>query len=170
MRFPLPILITLTLLLGLMANAATTPLKFRAWREQQILDAQNEVLRISAHLHQLKSAPKGERIADKDSDDFLNSSRFERSPDVTEKDLKNAQENLEAARDLGLEDYADVYVSNLKEQDPEQFSKLMDSLSKEELAQLMKILVKNKADEPSNATHNKAVISPVAATAAPHSS
>jgi hypothetical protein len=141
---------------------AESPLKFKTWREQQILEAQNEVLRISARLHQQKSNPKSAQDASS-SDDFLITGRFERAPEVTDRDLKSAQESLTSARELNVEDYAAVYVATLKDQDPEQFSKLMDSLSKEELAQLMKALVKNKVEDHPDASHNLHSPTPVAA-------
>ena len=143
------IALTILLVFGF-AAVAETPLKFKAWKEQQIVEAQNEVLRISARLRSQKNNPKIERSTDSD---LLGSSRFQQAPEVTAGDLKNAQETLTIAKEFTLEDYADVYVSNLQEE-PEQFTKLMNSLSKDEMTQLMKILVKNKTPESSQQSND----------------
>lgn len=119
------------------------PMKYKGWKESQILEAQNEVLRISSKLKQSRGQAKVERAS-------LNDERLEKSPEVTEKDLKRAQEQLEFARQLSFQDYAEVYVSGLQ-QNPEQFSKLVDSLSREELSQIMKILMKSKSPETNDA-------------------
>lgn len=141
MKFHISILLGCLLAFPALAEA---PLKFKAWKEQQILEAQNEVLRISARLHSLKNNPKPEKPQKKD-DSTATSLRFDSVPDLTDRDLKLAQENLAIAKELSLEDYAEVYVSSLQE-NPSQFSKLMNSLTREEMSQLMKILVKNKAE------------------------
>lgn len=147
--------ITLAILLSLsfVAQAAPTePLKFKTWKEQQIMEAQNEVLRISARLRIQKNTPKTD------------------TPEVSSSDLKNARETLQIAKEFTIEDYADVYVANLQD-DPDQFSKLMNSLTKDEMAQLMKVLVKNKAseipEETNDAKRGKATVSPTLASSTP---
>jgi hypothetical protein len=147
-------------------SAHADPLKFKSWKEQQIMEAQNEVLRLSARLHQAKTAAKAEKSSV--ADDYVTAARFDQGAELTEKDLKRAQDNLLFAKDLTIEDYADVYVSDLQ-QKPEQFSKLVDSLSKEELSQIMRILMKNKAEETSDAKHNKASLPPNFALSSHHS-
>lgn len=135
--------------------AFAEPLKFKTWKEQQILEAQNEVLRISVRLKSQKTNPKIEKFTV--DDDIATSPRFDKGPEITDKDLRRAQENLEFAKVLTVEDYADVYIPGLQ-QNPEQFSKLMESLSKEELSQLMRILMKNKAQEANDNKRNKAIL------------
>jgi hypothetical protein len=151
------ILLGFTLGFGLSAMAAPLePLKFKAWKEQQIVEAQNEVLRISARLHAQKSSPKS--LSASPDTEVLGSSRFQQTAEFTDRDMKMAQESLEIAKEFSLQDYADVYVSNLQNE-PEQFTKLITSLSKDEMTQLMKILVKNKNSDPDKdpkAPHNDA--------------
>lgn len=141
--------IVFAILIGFGFTVHAEPLKFKAWKEQQIVEAQNEVLRISARLRVQKTGSKAEKASSADKE--ILGSRFQQSPEVTEKDLKMAQESLEIAKEFNLEDYADVYVSSLQD-DSEQFSKLMNSLSKDEMTQLMKILVKNKAADSDRPT------------------
>lgn len=164
--------IVLTLLVGFGACAASAhadPLKFKAWKEQQIVEAQNEVLRISARLHSQKTTPKAEKPGSADAE-LIGNHRFQTAPEVTDRDLKMAQETLEISKEFTIEDYAEVYVSGLQE-DSDQFAKLMNSLSKDEITQLMKILVKNKpADSPhpiNDAKHNKTATPPTLASSAP---
>jgi G3E family GTPase len=163
MRFS--ITLSLVLLFGFGANAE--PLKFKTWKEQQIVEAQNEVLRLSAKLRQIKSNAKSDKIAkeQRDPNELVTSHRFEKNPDVNDKDLKRAQENLEIAKDFSIEDYAEIYVSSLQ-QDPDQFSRLVETLSKDEMAQLMKVLVKNKIPETNDAKHQKTSIRPSLAASA----
>ena len=154
MRFQRLLISTLTLFgLTLGATSTAEPLKFKAWKEQQILEAQNKVLQISARLRASRHQPRIEKSTEK-TDELVGSSRFEKSKELTDRDLKRAQEGLEVARELTLQEYAEVYVLELK-QDAEQFSKLMDALSKEELAQLMKILMKSKPPEDSDDAKRK---------------
>lgn len=163
---------------SLSARAASAdPLKFKAWKEQQIVEAQNEVLRISARLHAQKNASKADKTSVAPDNEVLGSSRFQQqTADVTDRDLKMAQESLEIAKEFSLQDYADVYVSGLQNE-PEQFTKLMTTLSKDEMTQLMKILVKNKngdierdAKTPRNdAKHNKGPLATPLITSASHS-
>lgn len=135
---------------GLMSiGCLAEPLKFKGWKEQQILEAQNEVLRLSVHLRQVRTNPKSFEVP------------------MAEKDLKRAQENLEITKELSFEDYADVYVTPLQH-DSAQFSKLMDSLSKEELLQLTRILIKNKTPD-SDAEHDEVPEPPVLMSSSTHS-
>lgn len=127
---------------------AAEPLKFKVWKEQQILESQNEVLRVSARLR----APKAKESARK-ADELAGSGRFEKAGELTDRDLKEAQESLEIARSLTLQEYAEVYVAQLQD-DPTTFAKLVDSLSKDELAQLMKILVKMRSEQPGDSKRN----------------
>ena len=125
--------------------ALTEPMKFKSWKEQQILGAQNELLRISAKLH----APKAKSEATRAKSELDGTNRFEKAGDVTDRDVKSAQESLEIAKNLTLEDYAEVYVAHLQD-NPDQFAKLVDTLSKDELVQLVKILNKIRSEEPSD--------------------
>jgi hypothetical protein len=104
-------------------------LSFQAWKEQQILDAQNQTLRISARISQLKSAKSG---ATQDPKQTV----------LAEKELRRSQESLQIASQLTLEDYAIIYLPTLHAQ-PEALQAVAAKLSKEEMAEILKTLVKN---------------------------
>ena len=123
------------------AFAATTesgtspePLAFQAWKDQQVLEAQNQVLRIAGRS---TSAPAKGKSAKLD-----NSAR----------DLKRAQESLDASNGLQFDDYINIYLPTLQDQ-PEVFHQLVEKLSKDELAEIVKTLVKKNA-KPIDAKRN----------------
>jgi hypothetical protein len=109
---------------------------FQVWKEQQLLDAQNQVLRSTSHLNQLKSASnrKGEAYY------------------LAERDLKRAQESQQAASSLQFDDYITIYLPTLQDQ-PEAFAKLVEKFSKDELLEVVKSLV-IKPSKTSDAKHN----------------
>lgn len=105
---------------------------FKAWKEQQLTDAQNQVARSTTHLNQLKAAIKpahGKKATD--------------TPETVaaaERDLKRAEDGVQAASSLQFDDYVNIYVPTLQDQ-PELVGKLVDKLNKEELSELVKALV-----------------------------
>ena len=117
---------------------------FQNWKEQQILDAQNQALRVSARIGHLKSS-KG--TASKDSTPLPANSKFKKSEidsvAAAERDLRRAQESLKAANDLNIEDYVTVYLPTLRE-DPEALQALAQKMSKEELAEIFKVLLRQE--------------------------
>ncbi len=113
------------------------PLSFSAWKQSQILEAQNELLRTSNSL-------------DKTSQD---------------KEVKRAQERLDAAQNLQIEEYISVYLPGLAES-PAQIEKLAEKLSKEELGAILKGLL-SKPTSGSNNTSRQSVGSGLALTKIP---
>lgn len=104
------------------ATLAPEPLSFNTWKQQQVLEAQNQLLRAQS---------------DRNSAD-------------PEKELLRAQDRLEAAKSLQLEEYVSIYLSTLASQ-PEMLDKLAEKLSKEELAVLLKQLL-SKTPQAANNT------------------
>src|SRR5437879_3467153 len=94
------IVLTILMILGLSAHAE--PLKFKSWKEQRIVEAQNEVLRISARLRSQRNSTRVEKT----EIELAGSNRFQRgnSPEASDRDLKNAQESLEIAKEFSLQD------------------------------------------------------------------
>ena len=125
---------------------------FQSWKEQQILEAQNQTLRVSARIAQLKT---GKSAAAKDSAPVPASSKFKKSESdsvaAAEKDLRRAQESLKAANDLNIEDYISVYLPSLRE-NPEALQALSLKMSKEELAEIFKLMLRK--DSPSDTKRN----------------
>jgi hypothetical protein len=125
-------------------------LLFQSWKNQQILEAQNQVLRTSAKINSLRAGkPTGTSSAQ------LSTARIRNSDPLTaaEKDLRRFQESLAAAQNLGFEEYITVYVSSLRDR-PEAVSRLAEKLSREELTEVMKSLVRQmpRIDAKRNST------------------
>ena len=147
MPIVLHIILILLLTLGALSFAQEPPsgLTFQSWKEQQVLEAQNQMLRISARINQLKTS-KGVKGDPKDpSLAKLPTSRVKKTeldPIVSaEKELKRGQESLDAANSLQLEDYISIYLPTLQDQ-PGALDKLAEKLSKEELAEIFKGMLK----------------------------
>lgn len=105
------------------------PLTFNAWKEQQILEAQNQILR-------LKATPNN-------------------NPNL-EKQLKRARDGQLTAMELTLEEYVLVYLPSLQN-NPDSIAKLMEKLTKEETAKIIQSLLK-RSDASRNKPGSIAVI------------
>lgn len=123
--------------------AAVQPKTFQNWKDLQVLDAQNQLLRAGARVAQVRSGKAAK--ADVKDEKPLPSGRIKsvagESPmAVAEKDVRRAKESLEAANTLELADYVNVYLPSLESQ-PEVLEALIQKLSKEELGEILKIIV-----------------------------
>jgi hypothetical protein len=129
---------------------------FEDWKQQQVLEAQNQMLRISSRIAQLKSNKSGS-AAKESAVTSLPNGRIKKSNDsdtvaVAERDLKRAQESLETAGSLQVDDYISIYLPTLQDQ-PEALDRLAEKLSKEELAEIFKGTYK-KGTHASDAKRN----------------
>lgn len=132
----------------------TPALTFQDWKENQLLEAQNQVLRANAKISQLKN--KKASVEDKKDSSTMagtTNARVKKLSDSdalagAEKDLRRAQESLEATNALTVNDYITIYLPTLQNQ-PEAVNGLVEKLSKEELTELFKGLVVKpvKADD-----------------------
>lgn len=129
-----------------------TVLNFQSWKEQQILDAQNQTLRVSARIAQIRA---GKASTSRESTPLPAGSKFKKSESDSlssaEKDLRRSQESLKAASDLSLEDYATVYLPTLRDSN-EALNVLAQRMSKDELAEIFKVLVRK--DPPPDTRRN----------------
>lgn len=144
LQFVLILLLTFGAL-GFAQEPQTSALTFQSWKEQQVLEAQNQMLRISARINQLKTSRNGKVDGKDESLGKLPSPRLKKSevdPILSaEKELKRGQESLDAANSLQLEDYISIYLPTLQDQ-PGALDKLAEKLSKEELAEIFKGVLK----------------------------
>ena len=151
------VIISLTIMcaLAFAQEPQVTAFSFQDWKEQQVLEAQNQMLRTSSRINGLKAAKSGK--TDNKESAVLPNSRIKKAPITdsvaeAEKELKRAQESLEAANGLQLDDYINVYLPTLQEQ-PEALNRLADKLTKEELSEIFKGFLK-KGTRPSDAKRN----------------
>lgn len=149
------VVILLTVMCALAwGQESAAPVNFQAWKEQQVLEAQNQILRINTRISQLKSGKSGSAPQKNVN---LPNSRVKKTADadslaLADRDLKRAQESLEAANGLQLDDYINVYIPTLQDQ-PEALGKLAEKLSKEELAEIFKMTY-SKGSRTSDAKRN----------------
>lgn len=136
------------------------PLTFQSWKEQQVLESQNQVLRVSARIAHLRSG-KGGTSGTKDSIP-LPSSKIKKSEMdsvlAAEKDLRRAQDSLKAATELTLEEYIAIYLPTLRES-PESLQTLSQKMSKEELAEIFKVLLRK--DIPPDTKRNSSSLADI---------
>jgi hypothetical protein len=130
---------------------------FQEWKEQQVLEAQNQMLRLSSHISQLKTGKPSPHDTKDSAPANLPNSRIKKSTEsdtmaIAERDLKRAQESLESASLLQLDDYISIYLPTLQDQ-PEALSKLADKMSKEQLAEIFKNTY-SKGSKTSDAKRN----------------
>lgn len=153
------LLLTSTLVFAQEKKDNLEPLSFQAWKDQQVLAAQNQVLRMSAHLSLLKSGKAVPISPNLKQPTKLPSDKIKitqtEAVDAAESDLKQAQDSLTTARDLQFLDYVDVYVPTLQGH-PEALQKLSDQLSKEELSQIFRELMRKSSTI--DAKHNEALL------------
>lgn len=148
MPFVLHLVLVLLLTFGALGFAQepqVTALTFQSWKEQQVLEAQNQMLRISSRINQLKTNKNNKGDNKEDGLGKLPSTRVKKSEVdpilAAEKELKRGQESLDAANSLQLEDYISIYLPTLQDQ-PGALDKLAEKLSKEELAEIFKGVLK----------------------------
>lgn len=139
-------------------------LSFKDWKGSQVLEAKNQVVRLSNRITLLKkgilkdetseSEEKKMESADVSSDRIKTTTQKDLIGQ-TEAQLKSALENLQFTTELSLQDYFAVYLSRFKDQ-PDLMSRAADKLSKEEVLELLKTMLKSEdqqAGGSDNASH-----------------
>lgn len=128
-------------------------LPFKTWKDQKIIEAQNLTTRLSNRIVLLKAGKiKAEDLALEfpqlagDSDQAPLTARAQKlqSGDLLarmDRELARSQKSLEFAHDLSLEEYAVGYLNQFQDA-PEALAKMADRLSKEEMAELLKVLLR----------------------------
>lgn len=130
-HFVFSLLVTFSAVLVLAATDAERdePLAFSPWKSQQVLSAQNLTIRLSNKIIMLKASK----------------SATQSEISKHEADLRAAVQNLDVVRDLTIEDYVTVYLSKFSN-DSAGLEKVSGSLTKEEMAQILKLIFKNKTN------------------------
>ncbi len=121
-------------------SQAKTPLTFKLWRERQIAEAKNHVVRRSNRLQLAANGGLG-----LSSEDF-NFDKEERSLNEAIEALQHAEERSD--RDY-FEIYLEVYLSQFKGK-PESLELLMQSISAQEGAEILGALLKRRGPGPSS--------------------
>jgi hypothetical protein len=148
------------------AAVTANPLTFQAWKDQQVLEAQNQVLRLASRVSLFKSGKLTTNAGGIKQPARLPSDKVKFADTEAlagaEADLKRAQDSLANARDLKFSDYVDVYIPTLQNQ-PEAQQKLAEKLSKEELSEIFKGLMQKSSQY--DAQHGEASLGDLTVTA-----
>ncbi len=154
MKFALFALITASL-----TTFAQEPvgLTFQSWKDQQVLEAQNQLLRASNRLAQAKTGRSPAPLQTASTKPINDKVKKTQDDPVTaaERDVKRAQDTLERAKELDFAQYIEIYLPTLEGQ-PEVLQKLSDQFSKDELAQIVKTLMRRSG--PADAKHKAAML------------
>lgn len=138
-----------------MAQEPNAPLTFKAWREQQVVDAQNQLARLSNKIVLVKSGrmKAEEAMADatqggeSDSAELQGlTARAQRaaakdSLERLDRELQRARKAVEMTKDLGVQDYFIGYLSQFQN-NSEALSQAASKLSKEEVTELLRSLLR----------------------------
>lgn len=136
-------------------NSAPHVLTLQAWKDQQVLEAQNQVLRAAARLAQLKNSKRGSVSKESLKIGSSRVKQVEVDPlTAADRELRRSQEGLSSAQNYGLDEYIAIYLPTLSDQ-AEAINALTERLSKEELAEIVKGLLKK--DASSDARRNSAL-------------
>lgn len=133
-------------------------LPFKNWKEQKIVEAQNQVARLGNRLVLLKAGKikPEDLVSDTDhlsaatgspteSATALNSRAQKVDRDVQarlERELGQAQKSVEFAKDLTFQEYVMGYLSQFADQ-PDALNEISSRLSKDEMNELIKTLLRS---------------------------
>lgn len=122
------------------------PQIYKVWRDQQIVEAKNNVVRIA---NKITLARAGK----------LPAAEMQAKPlERLDNELRVAQENLQIAQELSVEDYFVVYLSRFKSR-PDAIQSVASRMSKDEVAELIRAML-NRGEStttqnlPVNPTNN----------------
>ncbi len=100
---------------------------FKAWKEQQLVEARNQVVRLNNKI-----------ALEKEVDPKI------------ELEVQRANETFQSAKELSLAEYSAAYLAKFRNQ-PQALSALVKRLSKQETSELLYVLLNPQADELSGA-------------------
>jgi hypothetical protein len=149
------LLFAICIFTGNAVGQENSPLPFKIWKDQQITEARNQVVRISNRRTLAKaSAKSSENEPDHSrtvSSEEISTQQHVQRPSNLETDLQQANENLESAKELSFEDYVTVYLAAYKNR-PEVLAGISQRLTKEEVAALLSLVLnRNRIQETRSA-------------------
>lgn len=149
------------------AAAVPKPLSFKVWKDAQLVSAQNNFARMTNRLVLFRAGKIG--VDDLALDD-LATLRTENLPrgakakepnlsDVLaklESDAARAKRGVEIAQELSMEEYVVGYLSGFKD-NPSAMTSLVDLLSKEEMAELIKVMATANSNQKTSGNRQSAL-------------
>ncbi len=127
-----------------------TPVIYKTWKDQQILEARNTVIRISNKITLSRAGKLTEQeiikeLASTENVTKENTSLQQKTTQLKpierlENELRVAQENLQVAQELSVEDYFVVYLSRFRS-NQEAIQSVASRMSKDEVAELIRAML-----------------------------
>lgn len=121
-------------------------LTFKEWKQQQVLEAENQVVRASNNLLVLKSKKLTyqntfEDVLNESQEDLPQSLEKKDPAEIAklEKELEDLKTRLEVAKDLNMENYFSIYLVKFKS-DKQAIGHLVKSFDKEDVALLLNVM------------------------------
>ncbi|NQZ02429.1 MAG: hypothetical protein HRT45_17360 [Bdellovibrionales bacterium] len=151
------------------------PYSFQRWKDHQVVEARNQVVRLTNRMHLLKTGRyklDTEQMPLLEAEDeklykelkALGDDKKTEKAETEQLLLKSVEsrmqmaiENLQIAKDLSIDDYLAVYLSRYSE-DTSALKRLVDRLSKEEVLELLQARLK-----PSESADELSIAPPTAA-------
>jgi len=158
--FTIILLFSTVILAAVPEKRANDPQGFQLWKEHQVVEARNRVVRLTNRMHLLKTGrykldtenlplleEADERLY-KELKAFGEGKEAEKAEieqvllSRVEAQMQTAIENLQIAKDLGIEDYIEVYLSRYQD-DEESLKRLLKKLSQDEILQILQSRLKS---------------------------
>lgn len=105
------------------------PQIYKTWKDQQIVEAKNNVVRIANKI----TLARAGKLPEKELQALQPLERMDN-------ELRVAQENLQIAQELSVEDYFVVYLSRFKAR-PDAIQSVASRMSKDEVAELIRAML-----------------------------
>lgn len=105
------------------------PQIYKIWKEQQIVEAKNNVVRMANKI----TLARAGKLPEKELQALQPIERMDN-------ELRVAQENLQIAQELSVEDYFVVYLSRFKSR-PDAIQSVASRMSKDEVAELIRAML-----------------------------
>jgi hypothetical protein len=164
-RLPILILLFVGLSHALAATRSQNPepYGFQRWKDHQVVEARNQVVRLTNRMHLLKTGrykldnESQPLLEDKDEKLYkeLKSLGDDKKVEKAEAEkallksvegkMQMAIENLQIAKDLTIDDYIVVYLSRYSD-DTEALVRLVERLSKDEVLQLLQVRLQQNTE------------------------
>lgn len=105
------------------------PQIYKVWKDQQIVEAKNNVVRIANKI----TLARAGKLSEQELQALKPIERMDN-------DLRVAQENLQIAQELSVEDYFVVYLSRFRSH-PDAIQSVASRMSKDEVAELIRAML-----------------------------
>ncbi len=133
-------------------KASDSPIVFKSWKEQQLIEARNNVVRMANKITLFRAGKVSEQeiIQELSANNIdaestsVQKANSQKPIERLENELRVAQENLQIAQELTVEDYFIVYLSQFRSK-PDAIQSVASRMSKDEVAELIRAMLNRGA-------------------------